>query len=160
LWFALWCQEALWPLFRLFFQKAFDSRAWELQNAVHEALWREASSGLKTKIDSEALSAVVDQVEFEDLSSEASAVIRLVDLLGAVATGNRLEAAIQSSEAVIESLLRHLDEHGSDVRNGSPPAVLAELERQVVIVDELLAGRAPADLRHQRQALSLFPLAL
>lgn len=158
LFFALWCQESLWPHGGGFILDQLSPSDRAVLESAREALWREALGGPPAQCGSD-VTRVLENVHFDedDFTESARCAIALVGLLELTATGEEpLRAAVESGVDTIDRIFFHLQEVARDEDSPSSPLVLNELRRQIVMVDSLLGGAPTVAMRRVGRDGSLF----
>jgi len=161
LFFALWCQESLWPHGGGFILDQLSPSDRAVLEGAREALWREALGGPPAQCGSDVAS-VLESVHFDedDYTESARCAIALVDLLELTASGQEpLKAAVESGVDTVGRIFAHLQEELTSYEDSeSSPLVLREVDRQLVMVDSLLNDSPTVTMRRFGREASLFLL--
>lgn len=155
LFFAMWCQDALWSLFGEALKKKVGAAAWWAIEEQRRRLWAQALGAPSSHVD-ELAGIDWDELDFDDAIESDCGLMLLIGAFQASLGSEMMEAATSSGEAVVESMLHHLNLNGAEDRHLTSRFVLAEIERQVVMVDRLLEGPPAPSMKHTGRESSLF----
>ena len=158
LFFALWCQEALWLRGGRVLLARFSAQDAKALVDAREAMWREALGGPFAAVRADVLRVLQDfSVHEDDFSGEVRCASDLADLLELTAQETGwTEAAIRAGIVTVHQIFYFLQEIAADKDSDSSPLVLREVSRQSVMIDALLQGPPTPEMRHSGREVSLF----
>lgn len=158
LFFALWCQEALWVRGGEFLLSRLSPTDRNALLTAREAMWIETFGGPSANAMPE-ISRVVGgfEVDPDDYWGAARCASDLSGLMVETARADDLTAtAVQSGMLVLDHLYDFLQERFDAESCMTSPVLLAEVSRQLVMIDSLLVGPPSAEMRSAGRPSSLF----
>lgn len=147
LFFSLWCVEPLWAAVSSELRSEMSDQQFQLVEHAVEAMWTEALGGRVASGDSAELALALEGIELDDASE---LVLALVSVIHALAGSVTVKEATHAGTVIVDAIISSVNSLGGQTEP-SPPAAIAEFERQQVMIDALLGGGSLLGLREARR---------
>lgn len=147
LFFSLWCVEPLWAAVSSELRSEMPDQQFQRIEHAFEAMWTEALGGRVASGDSAELAVALEGIDADDASE---LVLSLVSVIEALAGSVSVKEVSHAGTVIVDAILSSVNSFGGQIEP-SPPAAIAELERQQVMIDVLLGGGSLVGLRETRR---------